>query len=110
MDIIAAAFWFFAVFFGSFAGGFVCNLVLTGWGIATILRRLTSLEHGIVSIKGVEGREKLGNERTQLLAGITGVLRDEAIPKEEKLKAALAIVAEHPEAAESLFRQLKKYL
>lgn len=102
--------WFFTVGGCSFLGGFACNLVLTGWGLATIERRIKTLEMREVGIKGVEGRIEKAAGRQELLAGIAQTFNDESIPKEEKMQRALALIAQNPEAAESLFRKIQKWL
>ena len=102
--------WFLTVGGCSFLGGFAASLLITGWGLATLERRVKTLETREAGLKGVEGRIEKAAGRQELLAGIAQTFKDESIPKEEKMQRALALIAQNPEAAESLFRKIQKWL
>lgn len=105
MDFIQISIWFFAVFIGAFIASFICTLLITGYGVAQLEKRIKSLEMGNMSQKGIVAREELANEEAEVMMKGAAILKDEGIPQNEKMKHLIALGMQHPKVATKLIKK-----
>ena len=105
MDIIMIGIGFLVLCAGAFAGSFICTLIVTGYGVAQLSKRILSLENGYKSGLGVQAKADLQTEMEQITLQAGAILKDENIPKDEKTRQLLAIAMQNPKAATKLLKQ-----
>lgn len=109
MDLVTpllVVFGLIALLIGAFCGGFICTLLVTGQGVAQFNKRLTSIEMGDKGQKGVEVRQEKAERMSLAMAKVVGIMKDEAIPKEEKMKHVLSVAGEFPDVAFDLVKKV----
>jgi hypothetical protein len=105
MDFITITIWILAVLFGAFGGSFICTLLLTGYGVAQLEKRIKSLEMGNLSQKGIIAREELQNEEAEVMMKGAAILKDDEIPQNEKMKHLISLGMQHPKIATKLIKK-----
>lgn len=105
MDIISLTIWFFAVFIGAFIASFICTLLITGFGVAQLEKRIKSLEMSNLSVKGVAAKEELAEEESSVLMQGAAILKDDNIPQNEKMKHLISLGMQHPKVATKLIKK-----
>lgn len=106
MDLLVLISGFLVLLLGAFAGSFLCTLIVTGYGIATLERKLKSLENKIYGDTGVQARAQQGERMGEAMAKAALVMKDESIPKEEKTKALMQVALEYPDVAMQLVKKI----
>ena len=105
MDIIMVTIGFLVLGLGAFAGAFICTLLITGYGVAQLNKRILSLENGYKSGLGVQAKADKQAEMEQIALQAGAILQDENIPKDEKTRQLLAIAMQNPKASTKLLKQ-----
>lgn len=100
-------FWFILSVFLSFVVGFVSCLVVN-WLVRIEAYRITQKTN---SVKAVEQKALLKDEKAALILELGSVLKDESLTdQKQKIAAVVNVIVQHPEAAEQLIGKLKKFL
>ena len=90
---------------GAFAGSFLCTLLVTGYGVAQLNKRLLSLENGAKSVLGIAAKQQKAEEMDVLMLEASSIWADENVPKEEKMQKMLAIAMKNPTAAGKILKK-----
>lgn len=105
MDLIMVSIGFLAVGAGAFAGSFLCTLLVTGYGVAQLEKRIKSIEMAEKSALGVQGKQESQEEMQAVMLEAASILKDENIAQQDKPKKLIALAMQHPAAAQKLFKK-----
>jgi len=105
MDLIMVSVGFLAVGAGAFAGSFLCTLLVTGYGVAQLEKRIKSIEMTEKSALGVQGKAESQEEMQSVMLEAAAILKDENIPQADKPKRLIALAMQHPATAQKLVKK-----
>ena len=105
MDLIMVSIGFLAVGAGAFAGSFLCTLLVTGYGVAQLEKRIKSIEMTEKSALGVAGKQESQEEMQAVMLEAAAILKDENIAQQDKPKKLIALAMQHPAAAQKLVKK-----
>lgn len=90
---------------GAFAGAFLCTLLVTGYGVAQLEKRIKSIEMTEKSAYGVAAKAESQEEMQAVMLEAAAILKDENISQQDKPKKLIALAMQHPAAAQKLFKK-----
>lgn len=91
---------------GSFAGTFAVGMVISGVSNAQLMGRLNKLEGKIYSEQGVQAKSEKAERIQQAMAEAVIIMKDENIPKEEKMKNLMPLIGKYPDVAFDLIKKV----
>jgi len=106
MDLILMIFGSIVVLIGSAVGGFVAVLLVQGYGYTQLFNKLVRIENKMASGLGVQAKEEQNEEMQSVMLEVAQIMKDDAIPKEDKTKHLLNIAIQHPKIALSLAKKI----
>jgi len=105
MDLISVSIWFFSVFTGAFVASFICTLVITGYGVAQLEKRIKSLEMGNLSARGVIAREELAEQEGTVMLQAAAIIKNPDLEQKDKMQQLISLGMQNPKIASKIIKQ-----